>query len=494
MNLSNALRTRRLFWVLLLGLLSCISAQVPQVSPKFPPPPLPQNPPHHSLPPHIKHIVDDLLRNNLLDAQLRNEEQPGFCALITQNFREIYHLEGGASNIEQRELISKRKLISKKTKFYIGSMTKPFTAGAILKLVQDGLLKPSDTIQNRLPYSFPPKRYKGKEVPIIISHLLAHTSGLVGRKDYNNNKRSDYVDGLINISKDTTNLPYREKVFNYFKDRELTSEPGTVFDYSNYGYLLLGFIIEHASRMSYAQYLKENIFDIAGMSNTKVADQQKTIDNKLAFGYIEDQSSFVNTDSSIDDAVEVAFSAGNIISTVEDLNKWYQALFSYKIIKEPYLDMAHKPHASINEKLKLSYGYGWIIDTSLGEDKKLIFHNGSIAGFSSHMLFQPSSKTLVVLLSNLNYLPVCIGLNGSVYRETMIDYLPPIMLFYATYRINLPVDITVLADSRCEIKRPELKTRVLRGIEILSLEDLINFDSNLGEFIPMNEILKKIQQ
>ena len=477
MNALKIKGLKLLFCFLLLGLLSCISTQVSQVSPKFPPPPPHHHPPHHHLPPHVKHGIDCLLRTQVLDILKEEHEQPGFRALITKDFKEVYDLVGGASNIESRP----RQLISKKTKFYIASLTKQFTAIAILKLVQDGLLKLSDTIQNRLP-DFPKKKWT-----ITIEHLLTHTSGLIGQYDYDNDSIPDYNYGISKILlSDTTNLSYGEKVFNYFKDRELISEPGTVFDYSNYGYFLLGLIIEKASSMSYAQYLKENIFDVAHMRDTRVASSQRITDNSLASGYAKDSLGFfVNTDSSIDIFAQISFSAGNIISTVEDLNKWYQYLFSYKIINEDLLKMAHTPYLKngYNQPkgyVFTPYGYGWVIEGSQEKGDKIIWHNGQIYGFKTSIVFHPSSKTLAILLSNFEHPP-----KAEYLWYSAIELMSFRIRYYATASLDqIP-------------KKPirSLRVRTLRDADLQLMKDLIkSSNKELGTFVPMSEILKDIEQ
>ena len=260
-------------------------------------------------------------------------------------------------------------------------------------------------------------------------------------------------------------------------------EPGTKYNYSNFGYFLLGLIIEKESVMSYAQYLKENIFDIAGMSDTKVADKQKTIDNSLASGYARYQSNFVNTDQYVSPLAQIYFSAGNIISTVKDLNKWYQALFiNYQIIKKSYLDMAHTPHISISETL--SYGYGWLIDDSLAEseegvkEKRIIWHNGQIPNsFTSNITFNPHSKTLVILLSNINYsLTKYIG-------NSLIDYVASKVYEYAIESIDQPS------------KKPgsASKVRTLRNSDRQLLENLMDFNNDPSKLPPMRERLKDIR-
>ena len=136
----NAIRILKpLAWFLLLSFFCCTSSvrqASNNLSSRLPSPP-PPHPPHHHLPPHVKHSIDCLLRTQVLKVLQENNEQPGFSALITKDFKEVYDLVGGVSNIQSKQLISKE------TKFYIGSLTKPFTAVAILKLLyQDDILHP----------------------------------------------------------------------------------------------------------------------------------------------------------------------------------------------------------------------------------------------------------------------------------------------------------------------------------------------------------------
>ena len=192
------------------------------LSSRLPSPP-PPHPPHHHLPPHIRHTIDRLLDDNLLNAQLRGEEQPGFSALITKNFefekhgprKPLYNRVGGASSIESNQLISET------TKFYIGSMTKQFTAVAILTLKESGHLELSDSIQEHLP-DFPVKRYNGKDVPITIEQLLTHTSGLIKSDSIT----SDDLIKIRNIIIKNRDLSVPQAVSEYYKNELLLFQAG----------------------------------------------------------------------------------------------------------------------------------------------------------------------------------------------------------------------------------------------------------------------------
>ena len=213
--------------------------------------------PHHPdrLPPKI---INDLLRNNLLNNQLKKHEQPGVSVLITQDSEEVYGLVDGASRIEQK------RLIRKDSKFHIGSDTKQFTAIAILKLKEDGCLKLSDPIQEYLP-DFPQKTYDGKPCKITIKHLLTHNSGLVnipqnidplnlaakaGKIIVDMAKENRIFSDQV-LQRDYLYQRFRKKfhqvVYEYYKNDPLEFETGTKFGYSNYGFFLLGLIIERVS-------------------------------------------------------------------------------------------------------------------------------------------------------------------------------------------------------------------------------------------------------
>ena len=263
-------------------------------------------------------------------------------------------------------------------------------------------------------------------------------------------------------------------------------KPGKVYNYSNYSYLLLGLIIEKESEMTFSEYLEDNLFKKAGMSNTIVVGEQNINDNRIASGYEKVGSVFTNNDIQAYTFSQLIFSAGNIVSTPEDLNKWYKALFSGQIIGKDLLEKAHTPHISTGRK-GISYGYGWIIDNSLGKGKKIIRHNGRINGFFSNIIFYPRLKTLVILLSNFGYPTICISGLERPRTTTMINHLPSIMLSYATGIFDRPMEINILPDSEC--KRPPSRDSVLR-----SLEGPIYFENDPSDFIPMSEILKEIRK
>jgi len=300
---------------------------------------------------------------------------PAISVLISKDFNPFYSKVKGHSNIELGVKANDF------TKFRIGSITKQFTAIAILKLMEDGKIDLSDTIQTFLP-DFPIKDH-----PITIEHLLTHTSGL-----------AEITELDIFYSHLMKNGGDPDSLLKYFQDLPLNFPPGSRFSYSNSGYHLLGLIIERVSGMLYNEYIRTNLLAIAEMENT-LADNNTSVIFNRAHGYEELFATLRNADY-ID--MSIPFSGGNLLSTSEDLNKWYMALFEYRIVSEKILKMALSPF-QMNDGTYSKYGYGWFIDSLQGE--KIVTHEGGVNGFLSSVWYVPSSKTLTILLSNCSCNP-----------------------------------------------------------------------------------------
>lgn len=312
--------------------------------------------------------------DSIIDAKFDNDG-PAVSILISDNFIPKYTKIKGNSNIELSYLVNEY------SKFRIGSVTKQFTAIGILKLQEIGLLNLSDSIQKYLP------EFPVKNKTITIEHLLTHTSGI---------KEITELDVFFNQLMKNGSHP--DSLVNYFKEFPLEFDPGEKFSYNNSGYHLLGLIIEKVSGLKYNKYIKTNLLNVAEMTNT-VADNNFTLIENRVSGYENSPNGIVNA-SYID--MSIPFSGGNLLSTTEDLNKWYKALFSYKIVTKISLDKAHKPF-QLNDGTYSNYGYGWFIDTL--QNEKIITHEGGINGFLSSVWFVPSSKTLTVILSNCSCNP-----------------------------------------------------------------------------------------
>ena len=268
-----------------------------------------------------------------------------------------------------------------KTKFRLGSVSKQFTAMAILQLEERGKLKVTDTVQAFFT------DYPGGD-KITIHHLLTHTSGI---PNY-----TAFPDYLKLMTLPSTAL----QMVDRFKNLPLDFAPGEKFNYSNSGYVLLGAVIEKVTGESYEKFVRENIFQPLGMDDSGY-DHPETILKNRASGYEFSDDAMVNTPY-ID--MSIPYAAGALYSTVIDLYKWDRALYTEKLISKAALDRMFTPVESkgglgeASAPSKNNYGYGWMINTVAG--RKSIHHGGGVNGFITDILRFPDDDACVIVLNN----------------------------------------------------------------------------------------------
>lgn len=276
-----------------------------------------------------------------------------------------------------------------KTKFRIASLTKQFTAACILLLQERGLLHVQDRVSKYLPADIPTA---WKEV--TVHQLLTHTSG-IPNPDYSG-KRYANIQRTGAAPKDLVALVANQPL--YFT-------PGTKWNYSNTGYIVLGMLIEKVSGQSYADFLESNIFHPLGMTDSGY-DRAAEILKARASGYDFKNGHVTNADF-ID--MSGPFSAGGIYSTVEDMFRWNEALaHSGKLLSADSLRrmFTEYPEATHQEQ---HYGYGVVISRQKF-GKLLYYHGGGVEGFSSVIQRYPEEHLCIVVLSNLaDYKPWELG-------------------------------------------------------------------------------------
>jgi CubicO group peptidase (beta-lactamase class C family) len=263
------------------------------------------------------------------------------------------------------------------TVFYIGSITKQFTAAAILKLEMQGKLKVTDTLDTFFPQAPPDK------AGITIHQLLTHTSGLNGSDDIYGapKERDEQVDRVLKT--------------------KMAAEPGKTFIYSNPGFNLLGAIVEIASGQNYEEYLHQNLFQPAGMMFTgyRIPKWSK---RSVAHGYVGE----IEKGSPLDrpwlpDGPSWAIrGAGGMLSTVGDLYRWHRALKNDNILSaEARLKMLSP---QVKESADASYGYGWLIHKT-PRSTTVIEHNGSDGIFYADFRNYTDEETVVISVTNNIY-------------------------------------------------------------------------------------------
>jgi CubicO group peptidase (beta-lactamase class C family) len=260
--------------------------------------------------------------------------------------------------------------ITPQTKFPIGSITKQFTAMAVLMLQEQGKLNVQDGICNYLEKC--PEAWK----PVTIHQLLTHTSGI-----------PDPLEAFW--TQDISSPAPLEQMIADAAAKPLEFQPGAKFSYNNTGYDLLGKIIENVSSQTYGIFLQEHIFQPLSMSNTSFDPNQ----HDLAIGYKDQTGKIANPFN-----LWVAFSAGALYSTVEDLYLWDQALYTEKLAPQKDLDTMFTPYTSLPDTGGMGYGYGWTIGTD--HQHRFVGHEGLAYGYRSLILRYPDDHVTIIILSN----------------------------------------------------------------------------------------------
>ena len=265
------------------------------------------------------------------------------------------------------------------TKFRLGSVTKQFTAMAILRLQQQGKLTVQDRICAYIPHC--PAAWQA----ITIHHLLTHTSGLWNFTDLPDYQRTKTVPSTPS------------QTLARVKDKPLLFTPGTSYSYSNTGYVLLGAIIEKVAKKLYPLVLREQIFAPLQMHNTGY-DTSIVLPQRAA-GYT--RGGQFNADY-VD--MSIPHAAGGLYSTVEDLYRWDQALYTDKLVPTAALATMFTAHAPFPPPREGGYGYGWEIFKV--HDRRVTAHLGGIEGFSAGITRFPDDKVTVIVLSNFEAVDV----------------------------------------------------------------------------------------
>ena len=298
-----------------------------------------------------------------------NTETPAVSVLIAKDGKTIYQKAHGMANLELGvEAIDDNV-------FEIGSITKQFTAVAILMLEEQGKLNVNDDITKHIP------DYPTQGKTITIHNLLNHTSGI---KSYTN------MPTFMSLSRtDMTPTELIEK----FKNEPMEFDPGTKYNYNNSGYILLGHIIEVVSGKSYQDFIQTEIFDELGMDNSYYGSMTELIPNR-ASGYSQNDNGYVNANYL---SLTLPYAAGSIMSTTEDLLIWQNAISANKLIKRSTLERAING-SKLNDGESIPYGYGWIKGDINGSPT--VEHSGGIFGYTSNGIFLPEENMYVIGLSN----------------------------------------------------------------------------------------------
>jgi D-alanyl-D-alanine carboxypeptidase len=294
---------------------------------------------------------------------------PGAAIIVTKDGKPLLRKAYGLASVEQQQPMTADMSLR------LGSITKQFTAVAILMLAEEGKLSVSDDITKFLP------DYPSQGKKITIEHLLTHTSGIVsytGKPGF-----FDRVEVDIGVT----------QMIDSFKNDKLDFEPGSTMKYNNSGYFLLGAIIEKISGHSYAKFVEQRIFTPLKMSQTAYEGHERGATQRAA-GHTRAGSGF---GSSRAISMSQPYAAGALVSTVDDLARWEAAVAAGQLLKPASWKQAFTPYTLTSGK-QTGYGYGWGISTLQGSP--MISHGGGINGFSTFALRLPEENVFVAVLSN----------------------------------------------------------------------------------------------
>jgi CubicO group peptidase (beta-lactamase class C family) len=332
----------------------------------------------------VSHLKAQESVDKIVESYMAKNKIPGLSLAIIQDDRIMTLNAYGLASIQQDAEVDVN------TTFELASLTKQFTAAAILKLQQDGKLNVNDYLHIHFPEC--PEHWKR----ITIKQLLWHTSGLPGMFPHDGFTQMAFT-GYSKMTPEEldrmmqTNNVSKEMAIQSIITDSLDSEPGSAYNYSDVGYLLLGIVIDNLTG-SYRNYLLD-IFDQYAMSNTYFLDQERVIKNQ-ARGYALKEGEWINIMRTWDYEIPSYFGA---FSNVQDLMKWHQV-----ITGTDFLDEANRQFmfskGRLNDHSEVPYGCGWEINDING--LRFISHTGMTGTI---LVSIPQKNTTVFMLSNLGY-------------------------------------------------------------------------------------------
>lgn len=332
--------------------------------------------------------------NARLDALLNDWKQknaPGMAAALVRDGRIEYRKAFGFADLEAR------RPITPDTQFLLASLTKQFTAMAIMILAERHKLQFDDSLAKFCP------EFPDYARTITIRHLLNHTAGLtqyqellVGKIDENYFRSSKSPPAAHEFTA-------AEALQVLSRQQKLRFTPGEKFEYSDSAYVVLGQIIERITGERYAEFLKETIFDPLRMQDTLVVDERKQQVPRLALAYEKRNGRWQDITYSPENSI---YGEDGIYSTINDLYKWDQALYTDRLVSHSTLEMAFTPGRTNDGKEittevfthPSSYGFGWFISSMHG--RKVFEHSGGWSGYATHILRVPGRRVTAIVLTN----------------------------------------------------------------------------------------------
>ena len=300
---------------------------------------------------------------------------PGIGAAVVLDGEPVWSAGFGMSDLEDCAPATSSTL------FRLGSISKPITAVAILQLAERGKLDLDAPVQKYCP-AFPKKEW-----PITTRELLGHLGGV---RHYN-------ADGKGDVPEDSArHFATMEESLQIFASDPLVAKPGTKFNYSTYGYTLLGCVLEGTASEKYVDYVKENVFRPAGMEQTQVDDFFAVIPHRTRW-YHKDKSGPVRNAGVLDSSYKIP--GGGLISSADDMAHFEAAILADKLLHHATRDLMWTSQKTADGKTT-GYGLGWGVEDKLGVH--ILAHTGGQQGTSTAFAVVPERRAGVVVLANMD--------------------------------------------------------------------------------------------
>ena len=300
---------------------------------------------------------------------------PGMGAAVVLDGEPVWSAGFGMADLEDSAPATSSTL------FRLGSLSKPITATALLQLWEHGKLDLDAPVQKYCP-AFPQKEW-----PITSRELLGHLGGI---RHYNR-------DGKGDIPEDSArHFASMEESLQIFAADPLVAKPGTKFNYSTYGYTLLGCVLEGAASQKYMDFVRENIFKPAGMVQTQADDFFTIIPHRTRW-YHKDKSEIVRNAGVLDSSYKIP--GGGLISSADDMARFEAAMLADKFVKRPARDLMWTPQKTPDGK-STGYALGWGISDKFGIH--IVAHTGGQQGTSTAFVLVPERRAGVIVLANMD--------------------------------------------------------------------------------------------
>jgi serine beta-lactamase-like protein LACTB, mitochondrial len=312
---------------------------------------------------------------------------PGISAAVVQNGEPVWSEGFGVADLENYSPATSSTL------YRLGSISKPITAVAVLQLWEQGKLDLDAPVQKYCP-AFPQK-----EARITTRQLLGHLGGIRHYRD----------DGKGDVPEDSArHFPSMQESLQLFANDPLVAPPGTKFNYSTYGYTLIGCVLEGAISGKYVDYVRENVFQPAGMYSTQPDDFFAIVQHRTRW-YHKDKAGVVHNAGVLDSSYKVP--GGGLIASADDMARFAAAMLNGKLVKPSTRNlMWTAQHTSDGQPT--GYGLGWGVDDKLG--LRRISHGGGQQGTSTFLSLVPERGAAVIVLANMDNVDV-----GALADEMM---------------------------------------------------------------------------